>query len=79
MGSPCSCAIVLQHDHQAVVCHGNQTDRDHVQVCQGEGIVISPTALPPPPLLSVDHVGDICTLLTLMSCCSEEGLQEFCI
>jgi hypothetical protein len=57
VGSPCSCAIVLQHDHQAVVCQGNQTDRDHVEVCQGEGIAIPPTALPPPPLLSVDHVG----------------------
>ncbi len=59
MGSPYSCAIALQHDRQVAVPPGSQTGADHVQVCQGEALAISPTSLPPPPLLSVDHVADI--------------------
>jgi hypothetical protein len=59
MGSPYSCAIALQRDRQVAVPPGSQTGADRVQVCQGEALAISPTSLPPPPLLSVDHVADI--------------------
>jgi hypothetical protein len=59
MGSPCSCAIAPQHDHLAAVPQGNRIGADHVQVCPGEELAISPIALPPPPLLTVDHVVDI--------------------
>jgi hypothetical protein len=73
MGSPCSCAIAPQHDHLAAVPQGNRIGADHVQVCPGEELAISPIALPPPPLLTVDHVVDIYHNTSTLTRFSESG------